>query len=80
MTVSHDGPRTDNWYVAFRNPTLPVGVYVRNTKTFRTECAAKRFAAERLEEGCDVSAGTLNPHYPKKTLGLSQIAGWLDNG
>ena len=80
MTLSDDGPRADSWYVAFRNPELPVGVYVRTTKTFRTEWAAKRFAAERLEEGCDVSAGTLNPHYPKKTVGLAQIAGWLEHG
>ena len=80
MTMSDEGPRADSWYVAFRNPVLATGVYVRNTKTFRTECEAKLFAAERLEEGCDVSAGTLNPHYPKKTLGPAQIAGWLENG
>jgi hypothetical protein len=79
MTMSGDGLCTDRWYVAFRNPAQPVGVYVRNTKTFRSESEAKRFAAERLQEGCDVSAGTLNPHYPKKTLGLAQIASWLDN-
>ncbi len=67
-----------SWYVAYRQPGSPGDVYVRNTKTFATELEAKQFAAARLAEGCDVSAGTLNPHFPKRTIGLSQMAGWLD--
>jgi hypothetical protein len=78
MANSDERPCADNWYVAFRNPELPGGVYVRNTRTFRTECEAKRFASDRLAEGCDVSAGTLNPHRPKKTIGLSGVLSWLD--
>lgn len=77
MATRGSGPCVDRWYVAFRNPEPSCGVYVRTTKTFQTECEAKRFASERLEEGCDVSAGTLNPHRPKKTIGLSGILGWL---
>jgi uncharacterized protein (DUF924 family) len=67
-----------SWFVTFRNPDLPGGVYARTTKTFQTECEAKRFAGERLAEGCDVSAGTLNPHNPKRMLALSQLLTWLD--
>ena len=66
------------WYVAFRQPNEVPGVYVRNSKTFVTETEAKKFARERLEEGCDVSAGTINPFRPKKTVGLAQIASWLE--
>lgn len=76
MANSDEGPRVDRWYVAFRNRELPGGVYVRNTRTFPTECEAKRFASERLAEGCDVSAGTHNPYRPKKTIGLSG-GGWI---
>jgi len=44
-----------------------------------TEMEAKLFARERLEEGCDVSAGTINPHQPKMTIGPLQIASWLES-
>jgi hypothetical protein len=67
-----------HWYVAFRQPNDEPAIYVRNSKTFGTEVEAKRFARERLEEGCDVSAGTINPFRPKKTVGLAQIASWLE--
>lgn len=66
------------WYVAIRRPDDVHGVYVRNSRTFGTELEAKKFARERLEEGCDVSAGTINPFRPKKTIGLAQIASWLE--
>jgi hypothetical protein len=66
------------WYVAFRQPNDVLGVYVRNSKTFGTEVEAKKFARGRLEEGCGVSAGTINPFRPKKTVGLTQIASWLE--
>jgi hypothetical protein len=66
------------WYVAFRRPDDARVVYVRNSKTFRTEIEAKQFARERLEEGCDVSAGTINPHRPRRTIGPGQIMSWLE--
>lgn len=70
----------DSWYIAFRQPNDVPGVYVRNSRTFRTEDDAKEFARQRLGEGCDVTAGTINPHRPKRTIGLSQIADWLGAG
>jgi hypothetical protein len=72
--------RDDTWYVAFRQPNEAAGVYVRNSMTFRTEIDAKQFAGARLAEGCDVTAGTINPHRPKRTIGLSQISAWLGAG
>lgn len=68
------------WYVAFRQPNEAPGVYVRNTRTFQTEIDAKQFAQERFSEGCDVSAGTINPYNPKKTVGPLQIQNWLASG
>jgi hypothetical protein len=66
----------DCWYVSFRNPTLPLAVYVK-TNTFKTELKARQFAAARLAEGCDVMAGTLDPCTPKRSIGLSKIPDWL---
>lgn len=68
---------SDTWYVAFRQPDEAGGAYVRNSKAFQTEIEAKQFARERLAEGCDVTAGTLNPYRPKRTIGLWQISSWL---
>jgi hypothetical protein len=70
---------TDRWYVAFQNPDAAEGeYYVRNTRTFSTEWEAKQFAEKRLAEGCNVYAGTLNPHLPKRTIGPPEIEHWLN--
>jgi hypothetical protein len=69
----------DTWYVSFepkqrvRNNTRP-----RTTETFRNERQAKEFAKARLEEGLNVSAGTLNPVMPKRTISSKQVLDWLD--
>ena len=73
MVNSDDGLRADSWYAAFRNRELTRGVYVRTTRTFGTECCWQRYASDRLAEDCDVIAGTLSPHLPKKATGLSGI-------
>jgi hypothetical protein len=78
--MARDFSLVDIWYVAFRQPKDTPGVYVRNSMTFRTEIDAKHFVRERLAEGCDVTAGTINPHLPKRTIGLSQISDWLGSG
>lgn len=63
------------WYVTFRRPTR----MSRNSRTFRTETEAKQFARDQLAAGCDVSAGTINPHFPKRTIGPLQLQDWLSN-
>ncbi len=75
----------DTWYVAF-GPDKTVktddgadGV-VRSTRTFKSEVDAKLFAMQIVAKGWSVSAGTLNPHQPKKIVGSSQVETWADPG
>jgi hypothetical protein len=65
------------WYVSFE---LPRGKrkHARATETFRSELAAKKFARAKLVGTPNVSAGTLNPHLPKRTIAAAQILEWLE--
>lgn len=71
----------DIWYVAFGpDRTLKcddsaTGV-VRSTRTFKTEADAKAFALEVVARGWSATAGTLNPHQPKRVIGASHIEDW----
>jgi hypothetical protein len=71
----------DTWYVAFgpdktvKTDDSAAGV-VRSTRTFKSEVDAKLFAVQILAKGWTASAGTLNPHQPKRTIGASQIESW----
>jgi hypothetical protein len=60
------------WYVSFE---LPPGKRkrARATETFRSELEAKKFARAKLVDTLNVSAGTLNPHLPKRTIAAAQI-------
>ena len=63
------------WYVSF---DLPRGRrVVRATETCPNEGEAKKFARAKLVETSNVTAGTLNPHLPKRTVAASQIRKWL---
>jgi hypothetical protein len=68
----------DSWYVSVRASGEPRPLYVK-THTFRTECNARQFAAARLAEGCQVIAGTLDPHQPRRAIASSQIPRWLNS-
>lgn len=75
---SNSGTSGDTWYVTFHHPDAASGdYYIRNSKTFRTEAEAKEFAHTRILEGYVVTAGTLNPHLPKRIISFSQLEGWL---
>jgi hypothetical protein len=50
----------------------------RSTEVFQTEQQAKAFARARRAEDLSVTAGTLNPHVPKRTIASMQILGWLN--
>jgi hypothetical protein len=71
----------DTWYVAFgpdkavKTDSNVTGA-VRSTRTFKTEVDAKLFALQILAKGWSASAGTLNPHQPKQTVGPSDIERW----
>jgi hypothetical protein len=51
---------------------------IRETKTFPNEREAKKFAIAKLADTLKVSAGTLNPQLPKRTIAPKQILEWLD--
>lgn len=70
-------PLGKSWYVSFRRRDDGPGPDVRTAVGFETEAEAKLFAAARLAEGRDVTAGTINPHRPKKVVSPDQISDWL---
>ena len=73
----------DIWYVAYgpdkivKTDDSATGA-MRATRTFKTEVDAKLFAMQILAKGWTASAGTLNPHQPKRIVGPSQIERWAD--
>jgi hypothetical protein len=68
----------DTWYVSFEpNDRLPGNKY-RMTETFRNEQDAKEFAKARMTDSSNVTAGTLNPLMPKRTISSKQVLDWLD--
>ena len=72
----------DIWYVTFgphKADDSATGT-ARSTRTFKSEVDAKLFAMQILSKGLTASAGTLNPHQPKQTVGPSQIERWADPG
>lgn len=75
--------KPDTWYVAF-GPDRTVrsdaraSSGVRTTKTFKSEIDAKLFAREILAKGWTATAGTLNPHQPKRTIAASHIEDWVN--
>jgi hypothetical protein len=48
------------------------------TETVRNEQDAKEFAKARLTDSAIVTAGTLNPIMPKRTISSKQVIDWLD--
>ena len=74
----------DIWYVSFfthGDPTLRGAnrKYARATRSFKTEADAKSFAREIVENGWTASAGTLNPHLPKKIVSPDRVLDWIGN-
>ena len=65
------------WYVAFEQQMRKRG-RTRATETFPNEREAKKFARAKLVETQKVSAGTLNPHLPKRTIASAQMLEWLE--
>jgi hypothetical protein len=67
------------WYVSFEAKEPVYGrTHSRLTESFQTEQEAKAFARAKLAEGPNVTAGTLNPHLPKRTINSQQMLVWLD--
>jgi hypothetical protein len=68
------------WYVSFeaKEPAHGKRTHSRLAEFFQTEQEAKAFAKAKLADGPNVSAGTLNPHSPKRTISSKQVLDWLD--
>jgi len=65
------------WYVSF-DLTAAKRRHPRATETFPGEREAKNFARAKLAEAKNVSAGTLNPYLPKRTIASAHILEWLE--
>jgi hypothetical protein len=65
------------WYVSFDVPRRKHS-FARTTETFPNERAAKEFARAKLVDTPNITAGTLNPHLPKRTIAATQILEWLE--
>jgi hypothetical protein len=75
----------DIWYVAFgpdkaSKANAQADGKTRSTRTFKSEVDAKLFAMQILAKGWCASAGTLNPHQPKRVVGASEVERWADPG
>jgi hypothetical protein len=72
-------PEPNHWFVSYsvksnRSPRR----YVRVTKTFETEDHARRFAREIAANCLRLTAGTINPHAPKRVVSSAEIEAWLE--
>jgi hypothetical protein len=70
------------WYVTFEVPKSGTLVQRRNprlTKTFQTEAEARDFARAKFDGGLIVTAGTINPHRPRRAIPSAEIPAWLDS-
>jgi hypothetical protein len=74
---------THVWYVTFEVPRSATLVPRRNprlTKTFETEAEARDFARAKFYGGLIVTAGTINPHLPRRAIPSEEIPAWLEAG
>jgi hypothetical protein len=74
----------NRWYVSVQAPSKwrpksSRAPFPRKTKSFPTESEAKQFAKAMLSDGFRVTAGTLNPHQPRRrTITASEINQWIE--
>ena len=76
----------DIWYVAF-GPDKAVKTddsastsTVRSTRTFKTRSTPSCSRTQILAKGWTASAGTLNPHQPKRVVGPADVERWASLG
>jgi hypothetical protein len=72
-------PERNRWYVSYtvRSDHEPRR-YARRTTTFDTEEQAKLFVREIAVDDQRLTAGTINPHSPKRVVPPNQIMAWLE--
>jgi hypothetical protein len=68
----------NRWYVTY---TLESDSHprrrIRVARTFDTEEQAKQFARETAVTSARLTAGTINPHLPKRIVSTAEIATWI---
>ena len=70
------------WYVTFEVPRSGTLVQRRNprlTKTFDSEAEARDFARTKVDGGLIVTAGSINPHLPRRAIPSEKILAWLES-
>ena len=67
-----------SWYVSFQPPSGRKRSFARATETFANEREAKQFARAKLLDTIIISAGTLNPHLPKRVIAPVQVPEWVE--
>jgi hypothetical protein len=70
----------NRWFVSYtvESDRVPRR-YARITKTFDTEEHAKLFAREIATSSQRLTAGTINPHSPKRVVSPAEISTWVGN-
>jgi hypothetical protein len=72
-------PEPNRWYVSYTiKPDRGARGYARKTETFETEEHAKLFVREIGAGNRRVTAGTINPHSPKRIVSANEILTWVD--
>jgi hypothetical protein len=67
------------WYVSYTvKPDDGSRRYARKTRIFDTEELAKLFVREIANENLRPTAGTINPHSPKKIISAANMTRWLE--
>src|ERR1700753_4490520 len=66
------------WFVSFEvRREAKRRTFARATETFASERDAKQFAKAKLSLGQTVSAGTINPYQPKRTVTPMRVSPWI---
>jgi hypothetical protein len=65
------------WFVSYKPRQQPIRGYRRLSAKFASEQEARLFAQLQLREGADITAGTINPHSPKRYIGSAAIPDWI---
>jgi hypothetical protein len=68
----------NRWYVSYTAPSdRGPRRYARMTRTFDTEEQARLFVREIGTNGLHLTAGTINPHLPKRVISACEMAAWV---
>jgi len=71
-------PEPNRWYVSYTiKSDHGSRRHARKTETFDTEEHAKLFVREIAVDRLRLTAGTINPHLPKRVVSTAEISTWI---